>query len=628
MDIQEYGGTTIEWYASHPFTPSSTDYVGNAFRYLLTGEATYARYAINWLMTVILDTSRPGDDARWVGEDAIHVYDWCYDQLTESERQTLITRWNGFITGFNTHSWGGPSMPENNYFWGFFRNNLAWGIASFWENSQAQSFIDNALVTRWEQSFLPFAMNEENGGVPLEGSQYGTYHLRYPVVPFVTVSLNGRNLYDETRFFRGSVYYMIYSTTPALTRHSGSTVDSYDLFPFGDDENWLNGNSAKAGRSGDMMTALAGLWPDRPVGQHARRWLNVINPQRTSYIEAVDSITPALGFENLPVDYYAPGPGSFFVRNQWGPNATSIIFQMHFPVNSGHQHLDAGSFQIWRNGRWLSRESVSYVDLIAGARGISTVDARKTHGHNGVLFNGLGLANGYFDGQPQVTRLESRADYSFAAVDLSASYRARASNYPNRDDNPFAGTAVREFIFIRPLETTVVFDRLQSSSDSFTRTGWTGEQLEASAVPKSFLLHFEQNPILEDSSHVLGINGAQALRVSTLVPSAPVRHVVAEGGSIGQYRLELETVGATQSYFINVLQARGVSEANVDASVVESANSYTVTLVRGSERAVITLQKGMTSIGGSISIASAAAQAFTNSVQSIVVGDNGPVWGQ
>lgn len=46
---------------------------------------------------------------------------------------------------------------------------------------------------------------------------------------------------------------------------------------------------------------------------------------------------------------------------------------------------------------------------------------------------------------------------------------------------------------------------------------------------------------------VTAINGPQALRVTTLVPASPTyRPVVAEGGPVGQYRLEVETSGATQ----------------------------------------------------------------------------------
>src|SRR5262249_40612360 len=132
--------------------------------------------------------------------------------------------------------WGDGRMPANNYYWGYLRNELNWAIATYHENPMARTFLEHALVTRWQNSFLPFAAAEARGGVPAEGTQYGRYMLHYPVVPFTTMRLLGRDLFRETDFYKEAVFYMIYGTTPAPTACKGSGKLYYQVFPFSDDE--------------------------------------------------------------------------------------------------------------------------------------------------------------------------------------------------------------------------------------------------------------------------------------------------------------------------------------------------------------------------------------------------------
>jgi hypothetical protein len=78
---------------------------------------------------------------------------------------------------------------------------------------------------------------------------------------------------------------------------------------------------------------------------------------------------------------------------------------------------------------------------------------------------------------------------------------------------------------------------------------------------------------------------------------------------------------------LNVLQAKGASDPALSASVVDNGTSYTVTLshpIKGAS--TVTLQKGRSSSGGSVSIAG-QAYSFIAGVQNISVTDAGPSWG-
>jgi hypothetical protein len=66
-----------------------------------------------------------------------------------------------------------------------------------------------------------------------------------------------------------------------------------------------------------------------------------------------------------PLDYYVLERVPY-TRNQ-RPQATSLNFQMGVTDDEGHQHNDVGT-AIWRNGRWLSRETPAtqtVVDTVA-----------------------------------------------------------------------------------------------------------------------------------------------------------------------------------------------------------------------------------------------------------------------
>src|SRR5947209_3326191 len=111
-----------QWYASHPFTPSSSDYIGMAFKYVVTGDATACQPAVAFANSFIIAGSElagvASDNARWSGEVVLVVYDWCNDLFTPSDKSTMISKWNNYVSTLNAKSWGGAGMEGNNYYWG------------------------------------------------------------------------------------------------------------------------------------------------------------------------------------------------------------------------------------------------------------------------------------------------------------------------------------------------------------------------------------------------------------------------------------------------------------------------------------------------------------------------------
>lgn len=611
-----------QWHASNPFTPRADDYLGFAFRYLMTGDTAAARTAINYALSVQLDTGGTSSNgARWYGEIVILTYDWCYDQMTPAERTTMVTRWNGYLDALRQKLWGGTDMPQNNYYWGYKRNMLEWAITTWGESSMAQTFLNESLVTRWQNTFLPHASGPGRGGVMQEGTQYGNYLTEYATVPLRTAAALGRNMMDETGFFKETVFYLIYATTPSPTTLAGTSNRFYELFLSNDDANFRNGGTAQRGDVGGFMSMAAELWRDRPVGQWARRWVSMVNPSRAAHIRAVEGSGPAADFSSLPLDYYAAGPQWLFGRTAWGPAATTVHMQLGLLSGVGHSHEDIGNWQMWRGGRWVVREATGYSDTIAGLRGAGSAQVSSSIGHNMIFVNGKGMAQQY-NGNAEVRRLETRPQYLYAAANLTPVYRNNLVSYPRADrDNPAVERVEREFVFVRPLETLVIFDRVQANSNV----------APAESVLKTFVAHTETAPVPDGANSYVAVNGDQAVRITTLVPAAPTARVIADGGRYGIHRLELETSGTALSYFLNIVQARDANGQNLDARVTETATSYIVALqhpTRGYAR--VEFVKGATSTGGGFAFAAASAPTatapFTTGVQAISVSDAGPVW--
>jgi hypothetical protein len=612
-----------DWYHQNPFTPRDGNAWENVFVYMVTGDLQYGRAAVQMLMNFTISEQElagvASDNYRWADWVA-PVYDWTYDLMTPSQRQTFTDRYNRYVDILSHHDFGGPGYESNNYYWGYLRNELSWGIATYYENPMAQTFIDHALITRWQDGFLPYAQDGGRGGVSGEGTLYGPYLLAYPTVPFVTANLLGRDLYSETNYFKEAVFNLIYSTSPDVTYRKDGPTPYYQVFPFGDDDNF--GGYPAAGNSylGDFMSTMVNTYPDLPVGMYARQWMIQTDPDMDPYVNALDNRTgPTLDFSNLPVDYYAPGSGYFYTRSQWGTNATSVFLQLGQTYAAGHQHLDMGTFQIIRNQNYVAKESTGYVNQFADE------NSNDTLAHNSIVFNGYGEAPAYAIGPARIVRLQSADNFSYAAVDLTGAYRSSRQ----QEDNPYVRHIIREFIFVKPLETMLVLDRLESSS----------EQIPAEDVQKTFVLHFPQEPKIDGPNTVLAENGDQALRLITL-GSSPDYSVTDEGdfegphseSSFYQFRLNATLTGRAQDYFINVLQARGVNEEDVAAKITDDGSSWTISLTHPTKgNARIVLNKGMVSAGGEVGYSPKGdpkdMTPLLDHVQSIRVTDSGPYWG-
>jgi len=665
------------WLAAHPFTPGGGNYTDMAFKHVVNGSdcSTAVNWAANWTPSAaqVTTTAAGSDDMRGTGESVLLVYDWCFDQFTSTQKTNFIAHWNTWVGNVQQQTWGGKYdgtwMSQNNYFWGNLRNELEWGIVSYGDNgsganSTADNFIDYALNTRWSVGFVPTTQPGAiaAGGVPLEGESYGAAVGAYMLIPTASLANMGRDLWDETTFFKSMMYWMLYWTTPGSTvvKDAGgistfhvSTVNEEDKMSSGGIlwarayfEDWMDYFAVHA----------AAHYASTPMAGYTRKWLSQLNPVAplakdpnatgspnyfvSNYIISNDPGGAATAYDTLPLDYYASGSGYGVAKTAWNATATQLTYFFKTPMSTivGHAHEDWGSFSLWRGGRWIMRETAGYSDTIAGTPGIAGgagQDSGSPFAHNVPVFTNVALgldSNASYvlptvhASAPSVNRLESNPNYFYADVDLTGAYKW--DNGHANFNTGVVGHVEREMLYLRSLETTVVLDRITTQNQTHPSAALTAAQ-----VVTSFLTHYETNPTIEDANHFTSTNGTQVLRQTVLLPQAPTRRVITEGGAVGQFRVEIDASGAAQRYQLHVLQARDTAGSNIQATLADSnpadpaTGSFTVTLhpMAGSDT-VIVFNKGQTSSGGTISVAGGAVVNLRTSVQPVSYTDSGIVW--
>jgi hypothetical protein len=535
------------------------------------------------------------------------------------------------------------------------RNSLLWGIVSYHENPQAQGFIDHALDVRFNTWFEGYRQNFGIGGTFAEGPEYGSTMFTYSIIAFAAARDYGIDAHDNA-FFRDAFYQTVYATTAQATT-IGSLSPRFQIFPSNDDATFREGGVlSERTYFGDFFKFWAHRHGNGTQARYARDWLTRTGAPQSWLFRALSAPGDSVSNHQLPLDFYSPGAVQLVSRDR--SNATTQVqLALGMQGGVGHRHDDAGSYQMWRNGRWLSRETAGYSNQIVGWRGVGMVDVGSSEGHNTLMFEGYTGArwgapggptifppgqprNDNPDGVPVMLRLQSDPDFSFAAVDLTPSYRATSSDVARAFDWPYAARAIREFVFLRELGALVIFDRATGSSDSlqsFYGTAawrWPGVRSNTPRVPadmvrKTFVHHFETVPTITGNLASAPVGNQQSDLHMLLPSTGQTRRVLSEGSVVGQHRLEIDHAGVAETAFLNVVAGRDSSAAPLQSQLDDLGDRWRLRLTNTATQATASVEfrKGANSQGGSVSIGARNVD-LRESVQAYAITDAGPVWSQ
>ena len=327
----------------------------NAFLSVLNNDKKFGRAAVDAVLhyyaTLKINPKRP-DVTREIGRAIVTgsmVYDWCYSLLTPAEKTILVGRMETLASTMEIE-WPdikGSSLTSHTVEEQLSRDMLSLAIATYDE----KPIIYNRVVGRIFAEFVPARAFYYPAGYHHQGSAYGAYRFNWEMyATFIFDRMGYPEVYGKAQ--QTVPYYFIYSRRPdgQLLRNG----DDYNEHSHTFGQWWQLGQNALllAGSYYNAPIVLAEALKERNVGDNREylfeflffNWA-VFRPK------AITSATKA----SLPLtNYFAPPFGAMIARTGWqdGISSPSVLAEMKVQAYNfaNHQHLDAGSFQLYYKG--------------------------------------------------------------------------------------------------------------------------------------------------------------------------------------------------------------------------------------------------------------------------------------
>ena len=398
----EYSGSTFELL---------THIEAKAFRYLLTGEALYGYQAIYNIKNAILTAEHIEiDPYRAYGLTmyiAACVYDWCYDLLTDDDKEHLV---RGAINLLGKRMEVGcppakvGAIAHHTVECQILRSYLSFAIAVYDEHPDIYEFVAGRLYN----DIVPaqnFMLSSEKHW---EGAYYAPFrycNLLDAQYLMLGMSDGKWDMFDKKSLETVANTFMDF-TLPGLT------YDRIHVFEMGDVaassfEDYFSSCFFASCMFGDA--ALKGFsyhcYNDK-TDFGAIMNNTYVSPVRFLMLNDPD-LEPADPFAHRSLVKLTKFPGSaVFARSAWNdPNAYAVYMTMPEFFSASHSHAEAGSFQIYYKGI-LASDSGYYTTHGLGHHAAYT---RQTISSNSILVynHGLCVEGGWHDhvysgGQSQI----------------------------------------------------------------------------------------------------------------------------------------------------------------------------------------------------------------------------------
>ena len=480
-----------------------------------------------------------------VGDLAL-VYDWCFPQVTSSQRARWIAYANQAVWNVWNHTqakWGSRSAPwtgwsvnnpSNNYYYSFLRATMLLGLATKGENPQADTWIEKFREHKILGQLVPTFESDLVGGASREGTGYGVAMRRLFELYDWWKATTGESLATKTGHTRASLFAFIHQTVPTLDK----------VAPTGDHARDSTATFFDYHR--DYAQQLVMLFPSTNVARRAKALLDGSNvPAMTSSFMLVydfladdPDLTP-MPMSGLNWAYHAKGIGEIYARSSWDKDATWVNL-IAGPYTESHAHQDQGSIMIYKGG-WLAHDanvhSKSGLNQATTAHGLVRID------QNGAPIKQVASTTS------TVLALHQGPSYLHVAADLTPAYKA----------HPAVQKVQRELIYVLP-DVVIVYDRVASAAGT-TQT-W---QLQAPTAPSIS----GARATISNAGHTLAVHRI----VGGTLRSHDQR---ADADLTGGYRLD-ESVAGGDNRYLHVL---GVDGAVASASA-NGSDGVTITLANG-----------------------------------------------
>lgn len=430
-----------------------------ALMYGLTKDTKYATLAIAMVddcvtkaETRITGGNAPdvaGDSYLDVGEaigNTMLVYDWCFDQLTPTQKQ----RWIGYSNqavwnvwnpddatwGGKTFAWSGWSInnPMNNYYYSFLTATMLTGLATKGENDQADAWLTMFRSTKLDTQLIPRFTTDLVGGGSQEGTGYGISHQTLFHLYELWEKSTGENLYGLSPHAEASLLWMQHAVMPTRDR----------LAPIGDHARDSTASLFDYHRN--YLQILSWFYDGTVPAQTARLMLSQSTvPEMGQHFMCVydflydQSSKPTAPLSSLYPVYYGSGTGQLYARSAWTTDATWIGYSAG-PYTESHAHKDQGQVLLF-NKEWLLYDG--NIDSHSGIQ-------QGEEGHNVIRIGA----------QPSVIRQVEGNASVLQALEDEATVLHFAGDHKPAFGTSNVDTNQREVVWIKP-NVVVVFDRVK-----------------------------------------------------------------------------------------------------------------------------------------------------------------------
>jgi hypothetical protein len=422
-----------------------------AMMYRLTGDPAYAQIAYDFAVVMQGENVRGGSYLEFgnLMRHSAVVLNLCGDALSAAQKNVLVsylTRWTDELWFDNQGSGWGLEDSGNNYHMAFLQGTAYAGYALRQEGiEKGQEYIDLVYdKLQKEGGVFDYLAKDAAGGTWREGINYGERsNQRLSDALAAIASMDGVNFFYEHPFWRETIYFTAY----ALQNDNASMHPAGDLAR---DAAMLITPNVR-----DYLSTIATFLPDMKARRLATWIANEISPdyETPGYrIHAYRDL--ALGIDGeaissdeakLPLGYFATGSGWLNFRSGWGANDVSFTVAAPSVIDQSHQHVDAASFTLFKNG-WQALDAGSM-----SGTGLNQLSAS----HNTLHVVGSEARPGEVGG---VTSAIDTASYGYVGVDATRQYRYRPGSETPQE---MLDEHTRELVYLRP-GVVVVYDRVDA----------------------------------------------------------------------------------------------------------------------------------------------------------------------
>jgi len=454
------------------------------------------------------------------------AYDWVNDKCSSVQVSAFAAFMAKYYAYHKDHYYGvwidnnGVTRyaPRDNKFIGILRNNAEMAIAIYDPLTHPEGATWLAeIVAIFHSAIVPYLTDPGAqppyangfGGSASEGSSYGSETQTEYGDLFWALSTG-----TDTDFWALAPNFALDTMRYQIAIAGPTTAKSFNgpRLPYGDDDTQgtdlyyqqylaMLRVTDRLRLAGDSTNAAYGQWWINNVFDYGS--LHAVSAYSADRFYHYSPSATETSYSAAALDYLTPF--MLVSRSDWTANATWVSF-MAMQQDADHEHGNAGMFQVYRKGTWLTMDPKVYMSNEPIGVGAT--------GHNSPLLNFHGSVTALTGTSADWARLSRTANgyrgecsvsgnYCYAQADMSGVYQVTDSGH---GETPDVQSATRDFLYLKP-DLIVVADRFKYI-----------DGLSAMSISN---LRAEELPTVSGNRLTLP-NGNQRLHVNIVRPSAPV----------------------------------------------------------------------------------------------------------